>query len=174
MSRNTDLLGMNSCLTVLIIEDSPEDYEFTTRALSQSGYIGNCHHAKNGDEALDYLKSIETQKQNGEIAEYPSLIFLDLNMPAISGFDILQSLKNHDDFKRIPVLVISTSERKEDVVKSYHLGANSYIHKSVNYQALKESISLIKSYWLDSVILPDPHFNAFEKKENPTFFVKAG
>ena len=163
MAQNTSLLGMSKCQTILIIEDSPEDFEFTTRALKQVGYVGGWHHVKNGEEALDYLNHIDSSQKTGDLLNFPSLILLDLNMPKVPGIEVLKMLKEHEDFCKIPVIVISTSDSSQDIDDCYRLGANSYIHKSIDYSEFRETIGHLKSYWLETVLMPNPLMNKTEK-----------
>ncbi len=163
MAENTSLLGMNKCQTILIIEDSPEDFEFTSRALKQVGYVGGVHHAKDGEEAVDYLEQIDQTENTNDLVSFPSLILLDLNMPKVSGLDVLKMLKTHEDFCRIPVIILSTSDSHKDVDDCYRFGANSYIHKSVDYAQFREGIRHLKTYWLETVMMPNP---LFKKTEN--------
>lgn len=156
IKTGASLLGLSNCRKVLIIEDSPEDFEFTTRALEQSNFVGEWHHAENGQEALDYLGDIDKSKHTDDPLTFPCLILLDLNMPKVSGTSVLKMIKNHAEFKKIPTIVLTTSSNFSDIDECYALGANSYIQKAVDYPTLKQTIGSLKNYWIDTVVLPDP------------------
>lgn len=157
---------------ILIIEDNLEDFEFTTRALLQAGFEGEWHHVQDGQQAIDYLQYLDAQHEKDSSCEFPSLIFLDLNMPRISGVKILETIKEHSRFKKIPVLILSTSNQKRHVDECYSKGANSYIHKSLNYSDLKASMESVIRYWFSSAILPDPAFDYKEEFEQQSFYLQ--
>lgn len=139
--------------TILMIEDSPEDYESTVRIFRKSGLANPVHHCENGEEALDYLY------RNGIYADpekspRPCLILLDLNMPGLDGRGLLTVIKSDANLKIIPVVVLTTSTDKRDIDKCYEEGANSYIHKPVDFNGLIDSIQRLKDYWFEIVVLP--------------------
>jgi len=105
--------------------------------------------ARDGQEALDILQSLR-----GKEDEHPGLILLDLNLPRVNGLEVLQIIKADPDLRRIPVIVLTTSTREEDVVKSYDLGVNTFISKPVRFEDFIEVVTMIKEYWIVIATLP--------------------
>lgn len=136
--------------TILIVEDSPEDYEATKRALRKSGLSNTIEHCIDGDEALDFLH------QRGEFSEArrPGIILLDLNMPGTDGREVLQDIKSNDDLKMIPVIVLTTSNDERDIDACYKAGANSYVAKPVGLNDFLRAIQRLHDYWFEIVVIP--------------------
>lgn len=132
---------------ILIVDDSEDDAEALRRAFKQAGLETPPHHLMSGEEALDFLKS-------GAPGRRPGLILLDLNMPGIGGRKTLQILKQDNDLKAIPVVVLTSSNYDEDVRTCYSLGANTFINKPVNFEAFAHAIKALKEYWFDTALLP--------------------
>jgi two-component system response regulator len=132
--------------TILLVEDSEDDYEATTRAFRKANLYNPVQWSKSGQEALDYLHQKE--------ARPPGLILLDLNMPGIDGRRTLQLIKEDPDLKRIPVIVLTTSGDERDVSACYQMGANTYIQKPVTFDGLIDAINQLKQYWLEIALLP--------------------
>ncbi len=133
---------------ILLIEDNPSDAELSMLALHKSAPAKKVHCARNGTEALEFLFG-----ERGHAGKYqhllPSLVLLDLDMPDLDGFQVLRSIRSHRKTKHLPVVVFSSSDETDDILKSYHLGANSYITKPVNFQRFSEVIGTICSYWFE-------------------------
>ena len=127
----------------LMAEDNLDDILITKRAWKKSNIKNTLHIVNNGEEALDFLY------MRGEYAGVPSvsLLLLDLNMPKINGFEVLEKLKNDAGLRRVPVIVLTTSNRDEDIDRAYDLGCNSYIVKPVNYDNFLEAVKEIQRYW---------------------------
>ena len=142
----------NQSTVMLIVEDSDEDYYATTRAFKSAGVANNLYRCINGEEALDYL--YQRGSYNNKNAPRPNLILLDLNMPTVSGKEVLKNLKSNPDLEKIPVIIFTTSSDEMDIDQCYDLGANSYIHKPVSLENFIESIKRLKEYWFEIVILP--------------------
>lgn len=140
---------------ILLVEDNRDDYEASVRSLQKNDFGHPVHWCKNGEQALAYLFE-KAPDANGEQAQTPDLILLDLNMPGIDGRQVLKQLKHHDTLKRIPVVILTTSADPIDVDHCYDIGANSYIQKPVEFDNLSKMIVSLKDYWLGKVILP-PH-----------------
>lgn len=139
--------------SVLLIEDSPEDRMATIRAFQRSGFknvIANCD---GGDEALDYLyrRGIYADPDR---SPRPDLILLDLNLPGTDGREVLEQVKRDENLADIPVIVLTTSTDPGDIQSSYKAGANSYVQKPLDKDALYRAVELIKVYWLELVQLP--------------------
>ena len=139
--------------SILLVEDSPEDYEAIVRAFKKSGLDIPIYHCSDGDEALDFIfAKKEKEVEGNEIL--PDLIILDLNLPATGGIEVLEALKKNELYKKIPVVVLTTSAYDEDIENCYNLGVNSYVRKPVNIPDLFTAIGKLKDYWLDLSILP--------------------
>lgn len=138
---------------VLIVEDSDDDYEVTLRALKKNCNLHNpVYRCETGQEAIDYVG--RTGKYKTEPAPIPSVILLDLNMPGKDGRDVLKYIKTTDEYKSIPVIILTTSSDDRDVEKCYELGANTYIVKPVDFDKFIVAIRSLKEYWFNIAILP--------------------
>ena len=140
---------------ILLVEDSPEDFEMTVRSLQKAGLKNPIHHCRDGDEALDFLY------RRGSYAEapntpQPSLILLDLNMPGTDGREVLEELKKDKNFGQIPIIVLTTSSDERDVQDCYGMGANSYIQKPLDFVGFMKAMTQLKDYWFEVVVLPKP------------------
>jgi CheY-like chemotaxis protein len=136
---------------ILLVEDNPGDVRLTREAMkeSQSNCVLNV--VGDGEEAIMYLNN------NGQYAAAtrPDLILLDLNLPKISGKEVLQRIKKMDDIKSIPVIVLTTSTAQEDIVSSYELHANCYVSKPTDLDDFISAIRQIESFWLSLARLPN-------------------
>ena len=135
---------------ILLVEDSPEDYETTERAFRRSGLKNPIHRCADGDEALDFLF------RRGEHADAPrpGVVLLDLNLPGTDGREVLAEIKADPELKQIPVIVLTTSSDDRDVAACYKAGANSYIQKPVDLEGFMRAIERLNDYWFEVVILP--------------------
>jgi len=138
---------------ILLVEDSPEDYEATDRAFRRAGLKNPIYRCADGDEALDYLF------RRGRYADpasspRPGIILLDLNLPGTDGREVLEVVKANDDLKCIPVVVLTTSTDERDVDACYRAGANSYVKKRVDLEGFMRAIERLNGYWFEVVILP--------------------
>jgi CheY-like chemotaxis protein len=138
---------------ILVIEDSPEDFEATTRVLRKSGLANPIYRCSDGDEALDFLfqRGLCTDPER---SPRPSVILLDLNLPGTDGRDVLAEIKNDTHLKHIPVVVLTTSSDERDIEMCYQVGANSYMKKPVDLGGFVCAIQRLKDYWFEIVILP--------------------
>jgi chemotaxis family two-component system response regulator Rcp1 len=141
---------MSKPLEVLLVEDDEDDVRLTREALRDSKVIVNMTVASDGEDALRRLR--REGPHSG--TPLPDLILMDLNLPGMSGRDVLAELKRDEMLKRIPVVVLTTSEAETDVVKCYDLGANCYITKPVNFDQFRRIIKAIDEFWLAIVKLP--------------------
>jgi CheY-like chemotaxis protein len=139
-------------LSILIAEDDADDRFLMQKAIDEVGYDIQIDFVENGVELLDNLKNIQTQKTAGS---YPKFILLDLNMPKMDGREVLKNIKNHEEFRKIPVIIFSTTKNQLEVKRCYDLGANTYIVKPVNFDSLVETIQHIRTYWLETATLAD-------------------
>lgn len=137
----------NTC-RVLLVEDNPGDAELTADALADSSWPVQLQVARDGVEAVAMLEDGATREQ------LPDLVLMDLNLPGLSGFDVLSKLKSTPAMRRIPVVVLSSSTLPSDVGRTYDLGASSYVTKPDALQAYQTAIQSIERYWLGTVSLP--------------------
>jgi len=132
---------------ILIVEDNPNDAEMALRALKKNKLANNVLVVEDGEEALDFLfakgKYAERQKTNN-----PKIILLDLKLPKVDGLEVLREVKNNEETKIIPVIVLTSSKEEKDIVNSYKLGVNSYIVKPVDFDKFVGSVRDLGFYWL--------------------------
>ncbi len=132
---------------ILLVEDNPKDEALTLRALGKSNILNEVIVARDGVEALHYL--FGTGMYEGRNTEQlPQLVLLDLKLPKMDGLQVLQSLRADQRTKRLPVVIFTSSSEQEDVMKSYDLGANSYIRKPVDFEQFSEATRQLGMYWL--------------------------
>lgn len=136
---------------ILIVEDSPVDYEIVTRSLCKAGIDLPIHHCESGDEALDFLL---TEDESGELPDHPTLILLDLNLPGTDGREVLAKIKEDGATKAIPVVVLTTSNNQNDVKACYCHGANSYVKKPISPDKYVEMAGALKDFWFNWTVLP--------------------
>ncbi|HKR20684.1 MAG TPA: response regulator [Stellaceae bacterium] len=143
-------------IEVLLVEDNPGDARLTREALREGKIHNNLHHARDGVEALAFLK------REGEFAKapMPDLVLLDLNLPRKDGREVLAEMKQDPRLRTIPVVVLTTSEAENDIVRSYELHANCYITKPVGLEQFISIVREIESFWLAVVTLPNRNDNA--------------
>ena len=141
-------------ITILICDDDEDDRMLTQQALVDAHVSNDLQFVDDGEELLDYL--YQRGRFAGETgkAPRPGLILLDLNMPKMDGRDALKRIKGDPTLRDIPVVMLSTSRRDEDVVRSYQLGVNSFITKPVTFSGLVEAMHVLGRYWLEIVELP--------------------
>lgn len=142
----------NSVQPILIVEDSDEDFFTTQRAFKKANLKNPVFRCSSGDEALDFLY------KRGDYASYddtkPGIILLDLNLPGTDGRDVLEEVKKNDEFKTIPIVILTTSSDERDINKCYECGANSYVQKPVDLDSFMDAIKRLKDYWFEVVIVP--------------------
>ncbi len=137
-------------IEILLVEDNPGDVRLTREALKEGKVYNNLHWAKDGVEALEFLKR---QGRHAD-ALRPDIILLDLNLPKKDGREVLAVIKTDDELKHIPVVVLTTSKAEEDVLKSYALHANCYVTKPVDLEKFIQVVQSIDRFWLTVVTLP--------------------
>lgn len=154
---------MTSDLTLLWVEDDPNDVFFFERALRKLGLGGRARFLRDGQEALDYLSG------SGAFADrtahpLPDLILLDLKLPRVSGFEVVTWLRSRPELRRIPVVVFTSSRERCDIDRAYDLGVNSYLVKPLSFEDLFALLKLLHGYWSGasrpSTIMPG-------REENP-------
>ena len=130
-------------IKVLVVEDNPNDVAIIKRAMRKSDVKCELYFARDGAEALDFLY----QQGDFEDAPRPDLILLDLNLPKIKGLEVLEKVKADEHLRRLPVIVLTISEREEDMVKAYDSGAASYMTKPVDSKDFERLIQTVQDYW---------------------------
>ncbi len=142
--------SVNRPVEVLLVEDNPGDIRLTQEALKESTLRVHLNVAKDGVEALSFLRHSEPFAD----APKPDLILLDLNLPRKNGREVLSEVKADPELKRIPVLVMTTSRDRQDVAGAYQLNANCYIAKPVDLDAFLHIVKSIEEFWLRTATLP--------------------
>jgi len=143
-------IAKGRAVEILLVEDNPGDARLTLELLKEGKINNNCHLAKDGVEALQYLRGEGAHAA----APQPDLILLDLNLPRKDGREVLAELKADVALRKIPVVVLTTSEAEQDIVKTYDLHANCYITKPVDLDKFITIVRAIESFWLSVVKLP--------------------
>lgn len=132
---------------ILLVEDEPSHVELTIRAIRKAGNTNKIVAVEEGEEALDYLLN-RNKYEDRDLYSKPGLILLDIKLPGMDGIDVLKKIKENKELRRIPVVMLTTSGRREDINKSYDFYANSYLVKPVNSRDFAEKISQLKLYWM--------------------------
>lgn len=138
---------------LLLAEDNPAHAKLVLRCLQDQQLTGTVHHVSDGEAVLDYLMH-RGAYANLETSPRPSLILLDLRMPKIDGLEVLQQIKASAELRRIPVVILTTSDTETDVVQAYERHANSYLVKPIDFDRLAELVRDLEHYWLDCNRLP--------------------
>ena len=141
-------------LIILMADDDEDDRLLARDALREAPVPATLRFVQDGGELLEYLRR-ERRYAPPADAPPPSLVLLDLNMPRMSGIEVLREIRRDPALRRLPVVVMTTSRQREDVVKSYELGANSFITKPVSFSGLVEVMRTLGRYWGGTVSLPD-------------------
>jgi two-component system, chemotaxis family, response regulator Rcp1 len=144
------MVERNTPIDILLVEDNPGDERLTREALKEGKVYSNLHWVKDGVEAMDFLN--RRGKYSG--APRPDIILLDLNLPKKDGREVLHEIKNTDELKRIPVVILTTSKAEEDVLRTYNLHANCYVTKPVDLEKFIVVVKSIDVFWLTVVTLP--------------------
>ena len=132
---------------ILLVEDNADDEELTVRALKKNNVTNDLVVARDGVEALDYL--FGTGDYAGrDTAALPGLVLLDLKLPKIDGLEVLRRIRADERTRRMPVTVLTSSKEEQDLIKSYDLGANSYIRKPVDFNQFTDAVRQLGLYWL--------------------------
>ncbi|MBV8379171.1 MAG: response regulator [Paucibacter sp.] len=131
---------------ILLVEDSDNDAELATRALRKGGLANKLLWVRDGEEALDYLFRTGAYAEREEGS--PRLVFLDLKMPRVDGIQVLAAIKHDARTRRIPVVIMTSSQEESDMVRSYDLGANSYVVKPLDFTAMVDVVRQAGFYWL--------------------------
>jgi len=131
---------------ILIVEDNVSDAELAISVLKEQNIVHSIHHVSDGAEALDYL--FFTGKYAGANHATPHIILLDVNMPKVHGIDVLKRIKSEEKTKKIPVIMLTSSNEERDIQQAYNNGANSYIVKPVGFEQFAKALQKVGSYWM--------------------------
>lgn len=134
-------------ITILVADDDPDDRLLIEEAMSETRILNEVEYVCDGIEAMERLRA------SGK--SLPGLILLDLNMPRKDGREVIAEIKADPALKRIPIVVLTTSDAETDICRSYDLGANSYIKKPVSFEGLLDVVKTLQSYWLQLVVTPE-------------------
>ncbi|MBD2448299.1 response regulator [Nostoc sp. FACHB-152] len=137
-------------IEVLLVEDNPGDAELTRIALQDSKISINLNIVEDGVEAMAFLR----KQDNYAKKPHPDIVLLDLNLPRKDGREVLAEIKSDEKLKRIPVVVLTTSQSEEDILKAYNLAANCYITKPVDFDQFVKIVQSIENFWFAIVKLP--------------------
>lgn len=138
---------MKEASDIILVEDNPDDVELILRALEKRKFANKIYVIKDGAEALDFIFHKGAYAQNNNNTR-PKVILLDIKLPKVDGLEVLRQIKADDKTKLIPVVMLTSSKEEWDLVKSYKLGANSYIIKPVEFEKFVNAISELGLYWL--------------------------
>jgi CheY-like chemotaxis protein len=138
---------MNRSRTILLVEDNPDDVELTLRAFARSKVLNEIVVARDGQEALDLLLG-SPGAAGRELPVLPEVVLLDLKLPKVDGLEVLRRLRADERTRRLPVVVLTSSNEERDVVSSYDLGANSFVRKPVDFAQFVEAARQLGLYWL--------------------------
>jgi CheY-like chemotaxis protein len=137
-------------IDILLVEDNPGDARLTREALALSKVRTTFHHAKDGEEAIAFLRRVPPF----EHAPRPDLVLLDLNLPKRDGREVLEDIKGDPVLKTIPIVILTSSQAEEDILRSYRLHANCFITKPVDLEQLTKVVQGIEDFWFTLVRLP--------------------
>ncbi len=132
---------------ILLVEDNPDDEALTLRALKKNNILNEVVVARDGVEALDFLFG-EGAHAGRDLALMPEVILLDINLPRINGLEVLEKIRANERTRLLPVVILTTSNEEQDKLRSYTLGANSFIRKPVDFLQFSEAIRQLGLYWL--------------------------
>jgi CheY-like chemotaxis protein len=155
INTKKDRIAMNESpqmnpLEILLIEDDLGDVELTRESLQENKISINLNVVNDGEQAMQYL----SQREPYTNSICPDLIILDLNLPKKDGREVLQDIKNNNDLKCIPIVILTTSASDEDILQTYELGANCYVTKPLGLEQFEKIVHQIKDFWLTIVKLP--------------------
>jgi CheY-like chemotaxis protein len=132
---------------ILLVEDNPDDEELTIRALQKNKIANNLAVVRDGVEALDFLFCMGPYADRNP-QDIPEVILLDLKLPKVDGLEVLRRIRADERTSLLPVVILTSSKEEQDLIKSYSLGANSYIRKPVDFSQFVEAIHQLGMYWL--------------------------
>ena len=141
-------------VSILLVEDNQDHAELTLKALRNGPSTNEVFWVKDGQEALDFLQQ-KGRWSDASAAPRPGLVLLDVNLPKVGGHEVLRRIKADEGLKAIPVIMLTTSDREEEVAASYLAGVNSFVTKPVHFKDFVERIKSVKGYWIVTNRLPE-------------------
>ena len=132
---------------ILLVEDNPTDEELTLRAFQKNNITNEVIVARDGEEALDYLFGTGAY-EGRDVYSLPQLVILDLKLPKINGFEVLQRIRADERTKKIAVVVLTSSKEEQDIIVAYNLGTNAYVRKPVDFVQFTEAVRTLGMFWL--------------------------
>lgn len=132
---------------ILLVEDHPDDEELTMRALKKNNILNRVVIARDGVQALEYVFGTGAHAGR-DVTEMPQLILLDLKLPKIDGLEVLRRLRADERTRFLPIVILTSSKEEQDLLKSYKLGANSYVRKPVDFVEFTQAVQQLGLYWL--------------------------
>ena len=136
-------------ITVQLVDDSEDDLLLTQSAIELAGRVDVVHVARNGGEALSYLRGVSRTSSR------PDLVLLDMNIPVMDGFEVLAAIRNDPELQQFPVVILSGSAREQDIRRAYRGGAATYLRKSESFVELCTAIDRLAGYWREVASLPE-------------------
>ncbi|MBI4350727.1 MAG: response regulator [Elusimicrobia bacterium] len=145
---------MNKCgIEIMIVEDNPSDAELVLRVFRKHHLADCCVVLKDGVEALDFLFP-ESAPGEPAARRLPKVVFLDLKLPRVDGFEVLRRIKSEESTKNIPVVILTSSNQERDIKEAYDLGANSFVSKPIKAEEFNQAVAELTAYWLKLNRLP--------------------
>ena len=141
---------------ILLVEDNPADVKITQRALRESAFPVELLVVRDGEEAVEYLLR-QGPHAGDPVWRSPDLILLDLNLPKLNGLQVLQRIRSTPQLHNVPVVVLTTSKRQEDIQQTYAAGANTYIQKPAEYPRYRDLVMTLRQYWHETALRPPRH-----------------
>jgi CheY-like chemotaxis protein len=139
---------------ILLVEDNPDHAELTMRALRDGNILNEVFWVKDGEEALDFLHQ-RGRYANGAAVPRPGLVLLDIKLPKLDGHEVLRGIKADHSLRSIPVVMLTTSEREDEVAEAYRAGANSFVSKPVRFADFVQKVKSVQLYWVLTNLLPE-------------------
>lgn len=144
--------------TILLVEDDPDEAELALFGFGQVGRHYDIQLVRNGEEALEFLFATG-RHANRATERPPSLVILDLDLPRVSGFEVLRQIRSTPEYRYTPVVILTTSDEQSDILQGYQLGVNSYLCKPVDFESFADLLQQVSEYWLSTNTQPGRHRN---------------
>ena|SRR5271170_6575598 len=146
----SSLLAKSRPAVILLVEDNEYDVELTREGFKMSKFVVDLHHVKDGEECMAFLRKEGPYSD----APTPDILLLDLNMPRMDGREVLTEISRDEKLRHLPVVILTTSQEEQEILKMYQLRCSSYIVKPVNFEQFQRVIHSFSDYWLTVVVLP--------------------
>jgi two-component system response regulator len=140
-------------IQILLVEDNADDIEITRRAFRKSRVANELSVARDGEEALEYLLG-HGRYAGPKRPRIPDLVLLDINLPRVNGLEVLRRIRSSSEFSALPIIMLTSSQREEDVVTAYASGSNTYIPKPVQFDSFLRALEILGEYWIVLARLP--------------------